>query len=188
MESAGGVEENEVVAVLLGVFYRSLGNIDGVLRSHLEHGYVELLAYGFELLYGGGTVNVTGDEQRTLALLAHQRRKLCAVCGLTCALKSHEHNYARRLAAYRKALIFAAHEPHKLFVYDLDDLLRRRQRLKHVCAAGTLGHALCEVLYDLKADVRLQKRHTHFLHGFLDVRLGKSALASELLKGSGQLV
>ncbi len=95
MQSAGGIEEHEVVAVLFGVLDGCLCDIDGVRRAHLEHGNVELTAYGLELLYRRGAVDIAGGKQWALALLAHVGRELCAVRGLTCALKSDEHDYAR---------------------------------------------------------------------------------------------
>ena len=97
MQSACRIEEHKVVAVLFGMLYRRLCNIDGVRRSHLEHGDIQLLADGFELLYGRRAVDIAGDQQRPLALLAHIGRELCAVCRLTCTLKADEHDDARRL-------------------------------------------------------------------------------------------
>ena len=64
---------------------------------HLEDGQIELLADGLELLDRGGTVDVAGDEQRALALLAHEPGELRAVGGLARALQADEHHDARRL-------------------------------------------------------------------------------------------
>ena len=97
MQATRGVEEHKVVAVLTGMLDGSLGDIDGVGRAHLEHGNVKLLADRFELLYCSGAINIAGCQQRTLALLAHIRRELCAVSRLARALKTDEHDYARGL-------------------------------------------------------------------------------------------
>ena len=96
MQTACRIEKYEVVAVLFGVPNGGLGDIHRICRAHLEHGDIKLIADGFELLYSGGSVNIAGCKQRTLALLSHIGCKLCAVGGLTCALKSDQHNYARR--------------------------------------------------------------------------------------------
>ena len=59
VQSACRIEEHKVVAVLFGMLYRRLCNIDGVRRSHLEHGDIQLLADGFELLYGRRAVDLS---------------------------------------------------------------------------------------------------------------------------------
>ena len=97
MKSAGCVEKNKVVAVLFCMLYRSLGNVHRIGGAHLEDGNVKLLADGFELFYSRGTVNVAGCQQRALALLAHIGSQLCTVCRFACALKTDEHDNARRL-------------------------------------------------------------------------------------------
>ena len=45
MEAAGGVQKHHVIAVLLGVFHRSFGNIHRIRLSHLENRKSQLLAY-----------------------------------------------------------------------------------------------------------------------------------------------
>ena len=174
--------------MLFGMLDGGLCDIDRVCRSHLENGDIKLLADRFQLLNGRRAVDIAGGQQRTLALLAHIGGKLCAVCRLTCALKADEHYDARRLRADGQALIFAAHKLYELFVYYFDHLLSRRKRFEHIRTRGTLRYAFGKFLNDLVAYVGLEKRHAHFLHGFLDVGRGQSALAAQLFKGSGQLI
>ena len=97
MQTACRIEEHKVVAVLFRMLDCGLCDIDGICRSHLEHGDIELLADGLELLYGSRAIDIACGQQRTLALLAHIGCKLCAVCRFTGALKADEHNNARRL-------------------------------------------------------------------------------------------
>ncbi len=182
------IEKHKVVAVLFGVLDRSLCDIHRICRAHLEHRDIKLFADGLKLLDGSGTVDVARSEQRAFALLADVAGKLCAVCRLTCALKADEHYDARRLRADGQALIFAAHKLYELFVYYFDHLLSRRKRFEHIRTRGTLRYAFGKFLNDLVAYVGLEKRHAHFLHGFLDVGRGQSALAAQLFKGSGQLI
>ena len=70
MEPTGRVQEHQVVAVLLGVFHRFLGDGHRVDLPHLEHRNVQLRAHHFQLLDGSGTVHVAGDQQGSAALLA----------------------------------------------------------------------------------------------------------------------
>ena len=72
-----------------------LGDRDRIALSHLEHGNIELAADGLKLLDGSRTVHVARDEQRTLALLAHEPGELGAVGGLARALQADEHDDAR---------------------------------------------------------------------------------------------
>ena len=96
MKSAGGIEEHKVVAVLFRVLDSGFRNIDRVGRSHLEHGDVKLPAHRLKLLNGGGTIDIAGREQRTLALLAHIGGELRAVGGLARALQADQHDDAGR--------------------------------------------------------------------------------------------
>ena len=50
MQAAGRVEKDKVVAVLLCMLHRGLGNVHGVRLPHLEHGDVELRADSLKLL------------------------------------------------------------------------------------------------------------------------------------------
>ena len=97
VQAACRIEEHKVVAVLFRMLDCGLCDIDGICRSHLEHGDVELFADGFQLLYGSRAIDIARGQQRTLALLAHIGCKLCAVCRFTGTLKADEHNHARRL-------------------------------------------------------------------------------------------
>ena len=183
METACGIEEHNVVTMPLGMFNGGLCDIDGICLPHLEHGDIQLRADGLQLLDSGGTVNVTGDEQRTFALLADVAGKLCAVRGLARALKADEHNDRGRLGTEVQLLVLAAHELAQLFVDDFYDHLRRRQRLQHLRAAGAFGDGFGEILYDLVAYVGLKQRHAHLAHRFLDVSRSESALTAQLFKG-----
>ena len=96
MQAARRVEEDQIVAVALGVLDRGLRDVHGVRLPHLEHRQVELLADGLQLLDGGGTVDVAGGEQRALALAAHIGGELGPVGGLARALQADKHHDARR--------------------------------------------------------------------------------------------
>ena len=182
MQASGGVEEDQVIAVLFCVLDGGLGDIDRVRGAHLEDGDIELRAHGLQLLDSGGTVDITGGEQRALALLAHIGGELCTVGGLARALQADQHHDARRLGADVELAVFAAHEGAQLVVDDLDDHLRRVQGLQHVRADGLGGDGLGKVAHDLIAHVRLKQSHAHLAHCLLDVVLGQPALAAQLLE------
>ena len=86
MQAAGGIEEDDVVAVIPGVLDRFDRDGDRVDLPHLEHGQAELCADDLQLRDGRGTVHVARGEQRTVALLAEVARELGDVRRLTGAL------------------------------------------------------------------------------------------------------
>ena len=188
MKTAGGIQEDEIIAVFSGVFDGGIGDLHRIGLSHLEHRDIQLRSHRLQLIDGGGTVDVTGHQQRVFPLLLHIGGKFRTVGGLTGTLQAHQHHKAGRLRGDVDLLVVRAHERHELFVDDLDDLLRRVEGFQHVRAHGPFRHVLGKVLDDFIADVRFQKCQTHFPHRFLDVGVGQPALASELLKSLGQLI
>ena len=94
MQAACRIEKHKVVAVLFGVLDRSLCDIHRICRAHLEHRDIKLFADGLKLLNCSWAIDIARRKQRALALLAHIRRKLCAVSRFACALKSDQHNNA----------------------------------------------------------------------------------------------
>ena len=68
----------------------------------------------------------------------------------------------------------------KLLVYNLDDLLCRRQTFQNLSIGCLLGHGLDKILCNLEVYICLKQGKANFAHGFLDIGLGLSA---QLLKG-----
>ena len=70
-ETAGGIDNHQVIAIALGMLDGVLCDGDGVLALGLAiDGHLNLLGDGLELVDSGGTVNVTGHEQRFAFFLA----------------------------------------------------------------------------------------------------------------------
>ena len=63
MKSAGGIENNKIVAVIPGVGKCLFGSLDRILRSLFKDGRTRLFADDFKLIYGGGTVYVASHKQ-----------------------------------------------------------------------------------------------------------------------------
>ena len=68
VETAGGIEDNHVVAVVLRVTDCRPRDFDGVLGAHLENGDVCLGADNLELIDSRGAVDVAGDEHGAAVL------------------------------------------------------------------------------------------------------------------------
>ena len=147
-----------------------------------EHRHVDLPAERAELLDGGGALEVGADEQRVAALLLEPARQLGGVGGLAGALEAgHEHD-GGRLAGVGDLDRLAAEDGDELLVDDLDDLLRRVQRLRQVHADGALADAVEHRADDLEVDVRLEQRDPDLAQDLVDVLLAEPPLAAELLE------
>ena len=143
---------------------------------------IELFSDDLQLCDRSRAVHVACDEQRPLALLlAQQTCKLCNIRRLTGALQTDHHDDGGRMGSIRQLRVCAAHESRQLFVDDLDDLLCRCQAFHYLCADRTGRHRGHEVLDDLIAHIRFQKRKAHLPHRKLDVFLTQAALIREFL-------
>ena len=186
MEPSGGVQEHQVVAVLLSVGDGRLGDLHRVGLAHLEHGDVQLFAHHLQLLNGGGAVDIAGGQQGALALLAlHEAGQLGAVGSLARALEAHHHHHGGGLGGDGQLGAGASHQVGELLVDDLNDLLGGGEGLQHVGAHRLLGDLGNELLDHLIADVGLQQSQADLPHGLLDVGLLQASLAAELFKGGG---
>ena len=97
MESARGVDNEDIVTVVLGVFERLTCDRDRVYLSHFKDLHVSLLTNDLKLIYSGRTVNIAGCEERTVSLFFEQLCKLCGVGGFTRTLQTAHHDDRRRL-------------------------------------------------------------------------------------------
>ena len=70
VQPSGGIQKDHVVAVLPGVLDGLLGDVYRVRLTHFEHRDVQLFAHHLQLVDGGGTVHIAGDQQRPLAVLS----------------------------------------------------------------------------------------------------------------------
>ena len=188
VEPSGGVQEHQVVAVLLSVGDGRLGDLHRVGLAHLEHGDVQLFAHHLQLLNSGGAVDIAGGQQGALALLAlHEARQLGAVGGLARALKAHHHHHGGGLGGDGQLGALAAHQAGELLVDDLNDLLGGGEGLQHVGAHRLLGDLGNELLDHLIAHVGLQQSQADLPHGLLHIGLGQPPFAAQLFKGGGEL-
>ena len=84
MQAAGGIEDDYVVAVVLGVLDSGFGDFNGVFGAHFKHGHARLFADDLQLVDSRGTVDVAGYEHRTAVLLFFEHfGELCGVGGFT---------------------------------------------------------------------------------------------------------
>ena len=182
VQTAGGVDDDRVAAIVARVFHGLFGDLHRIALALFKDLHAHLSADDLQLLDGCGAVDVAGDEQGLFAALLDEVAELGGHGGLARALQSAEHVDGRRLGGIGQFGVGAAHELGQFVVYDLDDLLAGREAAQNLLPHGALGDLFDEILDDCEVDVGLQKRHAHFAHRGLDVRLAELALAGQLFE------
>ena len=141
-EAAGGVDDDDVVDLALGLLDRRAGHRDRVADAVAglggEDGHADALAVDLELLDGVGALEVGGDQHRGLALLLEPQRELGRQRRLAGALEAGEHDDRRAGLGVAQPAGLAAEDRDELVVDDLDDLLGRVERPADLLAAGAL--------------------------------------------------
>ena len=156
METTGGVDKDVVIPLVFRQADTVLCNFDRVALSGFVYRDTGVLADHLQLLDGGGTVDVTGNQQGPVAFALQLLGDLRTVCGFTGTLETDHHDDCRRVLRFREAGLRAAHEFREFFVDDLDDHLCRRQAGHDLSADGPFRDFRREVLCDFVADVRFE--------------------------------
>ena len=190
VQAAGGVDDQHVLAVALGLVARPGGDLDRVgVGAALVDGGAGLGADLDELLDGGGAVDVAGgDADGGAVLLAQEARELGGRGRLAGALEAGHEDHRRRARREREPGRGAAHQRRQLLVDDLDDLLAGVELLLHLGAEAALLDRVRELLDDLEVDVRLEQRQADLAHGARDVLLGQRAAAADAGEGLLELL
>ena len=172
-QPAGRVDDHDVVQAvpcLLERLARHLDRIaDAVAGRGRENRHRRLPAEHLELLDGIGPLQVSGDEQRGVALLAQPERKLGRESGLAGALQAGQHDHGRRHLGEAQPPCLAAEDRDELLVNDLDDLLGRVQRRGDLFAGGPLLDLGDEGPDNRQGDICLQQRDPDFTAGGVNI-------------------
>ncbi len=130
------------------------------------------LAEDLELLDGVRPLEVGRDQQRGIALRLQPQRQLAGQRGLTRALQAGQHDHRRRHLGEAQPPRLAAEDLDQFLVNDLDDLLRRVERLGDLDAAGPFPHVGDEVPDHGERDVGLEQGDPDLPARRVDVCLG----------------
>ena len=183
VQSAGRIEDHHLDAAGLGLADGGLAEGHRVLGGQVGiDGNAELLAQDLQLLDGGRTLQVGGDEHRLAAALLEHPAQLAAGGRLAGALQAAKHQDGQvRLEVQR--VVHRAHQVDQLLMDDGDELVRRVQRLEDRFAHGLIGDPGDEILGDVDADVGFQQRPLHQGEPFAHIRLGQASASAERLDG-----
>ena len=193
-EAAGGIDDDDVVLRALGLVDAALGDVHRITMrgTHLVFERVQrgarvrsedvdagALTDDLQLLHGAWALEVTGHEHRGMPLGSKVLRKLTGEGGFTSTLETRKHDDGRRVLRQVEAAGFTTKDLNEFLVDNLDDLLRRVERLGHLCAGGTFLDALDEAAHDGERDIGFEQRKADLARGGIDVRFGQLALAAQ---------
>ena len=184
LKTSGGIQKQNVVSVLLRMCKSCLCNVYRAFGiPHFKNRNANLFSVYLKLPDCTGTINVKRCQKGLLSLQLQLACKLgCGGC-FTGALKTCHHDHRDRFARLECNLRgLRAHQADHLFIDDLDNLLCRVQSVHHLGSDCPLLNGCNELLHDAEVDVRLQKRHLHFLQRLLDILLRQLSLPAELGK------
>ena len=166
-QAAGGIDNHQVVAVLLGMVDGVEGDGHGILALGLAiDGHLDLLGDGFQLLDGGRTIDVAGNQQRFALFLAVLEAvgEFAGESGFTGTLQTR-HQDDGGVALDAECGFLAAHELGQLVVDDLDHQLAGVDGIDHVLAQSLGLDVIDEFLGDGVADIGVNQRAAHFFQG-----------------------
>ena len=140
----------------------------------------DLVTQLHELVDGGGPVDVGGDEERLLPVLAQADGQFGGGRRLSRALKADHHDDGGP-GIEAEVMPLAAERRHELLVHDLHDLLPRIEPGEQVAPDGSVADPRDEVLDDLEVDVGLEQREPDLAQGDVEVALGDLCLATQTI-------
>ena len=180
MQAAGGVDDDHVAQMVDGVLHALPGYLDRVRTVMAVHPHAHLVAERLQLIGGGGTIHVAGDEQRVVVLAFQQVGQLGRSRRLARALQAHEHDDVGNAAAeFDAAGALLSEQVRELVEDDLHHVLRRGERIEHLGGEAALLGLGDEFLDDLEVDIGLEQRQADFAHGGVDILFGQLALAAQ---------
>ncbi len=188
VQPARGVDDDDVAAVVLRAPGPQLDDLRRVLLLAVAvHQHADAVADHVQLVDGRRAVDVRRDEQGLAPLLLEPQRQLAAERGLARALQAHDHHHGLALVLRLRRIQVqlargAAQQRGQFLVDDPDHLLRRRERAQHVLPEGLVADPAHEVLGDVVIDVGLEQGQAHLAERVLDVVLGQTVGALQLLE------
>ena len=191
-EAAGRINDDHVNATLASELDAASRDLDGVTdtvaglgRPHLHTG---AFADNLQLLDSVGALEIGGDEEDGLTLLAQPLAELARQRGLTGTLETREHEDRGTRLGEGQLTRRATEDLDEFLVNDGDDLLAGVESLGAGRAVGLFTHLRGELTNDGERDIGVDKRATNVGNRVIDVRLGQDAAAAQAAEGLGQAI
>ncbi len=190
VEASGGIDDDGVPGDAGGLGKRGGGEGGGVFGGAVGgDGDVEGAGERFELVDGGGALEVGGDEEGVAPVALEPGGEFGGGGGLPAALEAAEEDAEGGAGRKGRGI---AQEPDEFIVEDLHHLLAGRDALEDLGAEGAGLDRLDQFAGDLEMDIRFEEGHPELAAGVGDVGLGEFAEAAEIaedvLEAVGELV
>jgi hypothetical protein len=153
-----------------------------------EHRDTGALTDNLQLGDGVGALQVGGDQQGGVPLLAQPTTELAREGGLTGALEAGEHDHRRCGLGEPQPSGLTPEDADEFLVDDLDDLLGRIQRLRDLGPDRPLPDGSGESADDGHRDVGVEQGTADLADRRIDVRFREPALAAQRLEGGGEAI
>ena len=121
-----------------------------------------------------------------MGLLSQVSRQLARKGRLPCSLEPGKHNHGGWMLGVPQAPCLSTEDSHKLFVDDLDDLLRRIQRPRDLRGERTLLDSGTEFTHNGERDIGIKERDPDLAYRLIDVVLGQATLAPQIAERGRQ--
>ena len=199
-QTTGGIDDHRVVELLLGEFDGIAGHLHRVAGG-LARSCDGLAAIGLDALFGSidGHAGAFADHLqlrhrvRTLQIGRHQQRRVAGILepvaelagqrGFTGTLKAGEHDDRRRvLREVQRTIDALAEHVGELLVDDFHHLLGGVECVGHLGSQCALTHLAGEGTHHVERHVGVEQRAADFTDRAVDIRLGKLALALQMLE------
>jgi len=171
LETAGGIEDDGVAGGGTGFGKGFAADLQDIgLAGTQENGDAEFVAEDLELVHGGGTIDIGGDEEDVAALAGEESGEFGGGGGLAGAMKT-AHEDAGGAAGEGEGGVVGAQQRDDLIMDDLDHLLAWADGLEHLFADGLGTDGLDEVACDLEIDVGFEEGEADVAEGVADIGL-----------------
>ena len=193
LTAAGGVVNLDVAPLGLAPGEGSPGCSQDILLGGIgtEDRHLDLLPQCGELVDGGGTDQIEGDQQwgaRGLSLegaeesgVFEETGELGRGSGLASAIEADDQNPGRLAEIDRGGI--PAEECRQLILEDFDDLLTRGDALEDLLAQRALLDLVDELLGHGEVDVGVEQGQSNLPQRIGDVRFGEPSMTTEALEG-----
>ena len=191
-ESTGGVDDDDVMQLRLRDLDRVGGDLDRIAHAVARLRGVDVgggaFADDLELVDRVGSLQVGGDEHRTVALGLQPVGELSGQGRLTGALEAGEHDHRRRALGQVEPPGLAAEDADEFVIDDLDDLLAGVERGRDLLGQCPFADPAGEGAHDRQSDVGIEQGTSDLTDGGIDVGFGQPALAAQILESRGEPV
>src|SRR5713101_743802 len=187
VQAAGGVHDNDITGGKFRFLDGAANNFQWLVGSGARP---ETYADGFcnlrELFPRGGTVDVCGNDDRTVAMLRQPSCKFASGGRFAGALQADNHPHGWWARGKERLGVFAEQRS-ELIANQLDDLLVGRELQHDFAAERFAANAGEKFVDDRESDVAFEHGFADFGECGIEVLFGEFALATEILEGALQL-